>query len=422
MKNNRLTDRTCLTAKPGDRELRLFDGQGLYLAVLPSGTKSWRLKYRFAGREKKLNLGPYPLLSLKQAREARDRARIEIISGTDPAAARKTARLKAKTGETFEEVARSWHSQKLQSLSPRYAAHVLSRLEANAFPAFGRTSIKDVTPSDVLEAIRRIEARGARTMAHEVRGHISEVFVWAIASGLAETDPAAIIRKALSPSGGGRRPALLRIEDARALVEAIDKVQLASTSTKLASRLLALTAVRPGVVRLAERNEFEDLDGTMPLWRVPASKMKLSKTRKADPAFDFIVPLSLQAVATVRAALQASQHKSLLFPGDRGTKPISDSTLSQLYLDAGYRDRHVPHGWRASFSTIMNERAATAGREGDRAIIDMMLAHMPGGVEAAYNRAAYMPRRRELAQEWADLLLPSAPAPASLIKEKRRTR
>jgi hypothetical protein len=257
-------------------------------------------------------------------------------------------------------------------------------------------------------------------MAHEVRGHISEVFVWAIASGLTDSDPAAIIRKALAPSGGGRRPALLKIEDARAFVAKIDKVALASTSTKLASRLLALTAVRPGVVRLAERDEFEDLDGKLPLWRVPAAKMKLSKARKADSSFDFVVPLSRQAVDTVKAAMSASRHKSWLFPGERGNKPITDSTLSQLYLDAGYRDRHVPHGWRASFSTIMNERAAAAGRENDRSIIDLMLAHMPGGVEAAYNRAAYMPRRRQLAQQWADLLLEKADAPDGLIKERRR--
>lgn len=423
MESNRLTERTCATAKPAEKEQRLFDGHGLYLAILPSGTKTWRLKYRFAGREKKLALGPYPLVSLKQAREARDRARFDIVSGVDPGATRKAARMRAKVGETFEEIARSWHAQKKHSLSPRYAAHILTRLEANVFGALGRKPIKEVTPLAVLEAIRRIEARGAHTMAHEVRGHVSEVFVWAIASGLADTDPAAMIRKALAaPSGSGRRSALLKINEARKLIAAIDGVNLASTSTKLASRLLALTAVRPGVVRVAERHEFEGLDGKAPLWRIPAAKMKLSKARKADSAFDFVVPLSRQAVSTVRTAMKASLHKTWLFPGDRGTTPISDSTLSQLYLDAGYRDRHVPHGWRATFSTIMNERAAAAGRESDRAIIDLMLAHMPGGVEAAYNRAAYMPRRRELAQEWADLLMAKSALPDSLIKEKRRTR
>lgn len=420
MKTNLLTERQCQTARPGDREARLFDGGGLYLAVLPSGTKSWRMKYRIAGREKKLNLGSYPLLSLKQAREQRDQAKRDILQGIDPAAVKKAAQAAARLGETFEQIARSWHAQKKRSLTPRYAEHILSRLEANVFPFFGRMPIGEVNPPIVLEAIRRIEARGANTMAHEVRGHISDVFVWAIAQGLAETDPAAIIRKALAPAGGGRRPALLKVEQCRELIRAIDGVKKASTSTKLASRLLALTAVRPGVLRLAERHEFEGLDSELPLWRIPAAKMKLSKHRKTDAAFDFVVPLSRQAVATVKAAMKASRDQKLLFPGDKIRKPISDSTLSQLYLDAGFRDRHVPHGWRASFSTIMNERAAEEGREGDRAIIDLMLAHVKGDVEAAYNRASYMPRRREIAQTWADLLFEGLRPPETLIPANMR--
>jgi hypothetical protein len=416
MSLNNLTEKKCATAKAGTTELRLFDGGGLYLAVRPTGSKSWKLKYRVQGVEKKLTLGPYPLISLRDARDARDKARLEVLAGTDPSAIKKAARRRVELGETFEQIARSWHAGKKAKLTDRYAKHVLRRLEANVFPQLGAKAIRDITPADVLDCTRKIQKRGALTMAQEVRGHMSEVFVWAIASDLADTDPAAIIRKALPTGSAGRRPALLKIKDARALIAAIDAVPGAETATKLASRLLALTAVRPGVLRLAERHEFEDLDGSLPLWRIPASKMKLSKERKGDATFDFIVPLSEQAVATVCAAMTASRHPSLLFPGPRATKAISDSTLSQLYLDAGYRDRHVPHGWRASFSTIMNERAAQEGREGDRAIIDLMLAHVKGDVEAAYNRASYMPRRRALSQAWADLLLEGLPSPDTLLK------
>ncbi|MET0179163.1 MAG: integrase arm-type DNA-binding domain-containing protein [Novosphingobium sp.] len=420
---NRLTERTCATAKPdATRETRLFDGGGLYLAVRPTGAKAWKLKYSFRGAEKKLTLGPYPLLSLKEARAGRDRAKLQLAAGADPGEQKRASRRRARVGESFEAIARAWHGGKRATLTPRYAGQVLARLEANAFPALGAMAIGEITPADVLAAVRRIEARGALVMAQEVRGHISEVFVFAIASGLATSDPAAIIRKALARGGGGRRAALLTIEDARGLIAAIDAVRQARTATKLASRLLALTAVRPGVVRLAERPEFEGLDGASPLWRIPAAKMKLTLARKGDPAFDFVVPLSPQAAATARAAMAASDHPAWLFPGPyrRQVEPISDSTLSQLYLDAGYRGRHVPHGWRASFSTIMNERAAKAGREGDRAIIDLMLAHVKGDVEAAYNRASYMPRRRELAQEWADLLLEGLPPSASLLEGPRR--
>ena len=415
-----LTDVACRKAEPGPKERKLADALGLYLSVLPSGFKSWRWKYRFGGKEKRLVIGPYPLIGLKQARDARDEARAQLVAGIDPGAAKQAQRRRAKVGESFEEIARSWYAIKAKSLTDRYAVQVLARLEKNVFSEFGSMPIREVTPPIVLAALRKIEQRGAATMAHEVRGHCSEVFVWAISSGLAEQDPAAVVRKALAPAGGGRRPALLDLAGARDLVLAIDRVEHAWWATKLASRLLALTAVRPGVLRLAERDEFEGLGGIQPVWRIPAAKMKLSRRRKADSAYDFSVPLSAQAVATVRAALDASSHPRWLFPGEQNVRPISDSTLSQLYLDAGYRDRHVPHGWRATFSTIMNERAAAADRADDRAIIDLMLAHMPEGVEAAYNRAAYMKRRRELAQEWADLLMHGLPARDTVRTGARR--
>ena len=414
-----LTEVTVKNAKPRAKRYKLADAHGLYLEVMPSGSRSWRWKYRFGGAEKRLTFGPWPLLGLKEARERRDDARRLLLQGIDPGMVRREARAQVRYGETFEAIARSWHESKLPGLSPRYAAQVLTRLEANVFPQFGKLPLREVTAPIVLEAMRKIEARGAMTMAQEVRGHVSEVFVWAIAAGLAENDPAAIIRKALGSVSGGRRPALVKLSEATALVARIDGLTLAASSTRLASRLLALTAVRPGPLRLAEKAEFEDLDGATPIWRIPAAKMKLSVRNKGDQTFDFVVPLSRQAVQTVRAAMTLTGPRSkvtLLFPGVHRGKAISDSTLSQLYLDAGYRGRHVPHGWRATFSTIMNERAAEAGRAEDRAIIDLMLAHMPGGVEAAYNRAAYMPRRRELAQEWADLLLAGLPPPIALLR------
>lgn len=414
-----MTEVAIKGAKPAARRYKLGDAHGLYLEVMPTGSKSWRWKYRFGGAEKRLTFGPWPLISLKQARERRDEARRLLLQGIDPGMARREARAQVRYGETFEAIARSWHESKRPGLSPRYAGQVLTRLEANVFPQFGKLPLREVTAPIVLEALRRIEGRGAMTMAQEVRGHVSEVFVWAIAAGLAETDPAAIIRKAMGSTIGRQRPALVRLDEAAALIARIDALPRATPATKLASRLLALTAVRPGPLRLAEKSEFEDLDGAAPIWRIPAEKMKLSVRNKADQTYDFIVPLSRQAVATVRAAMMLTSSRGkvrLLFSGAQRGKAISDSTLSQLYLDAGYRGRHVPHGWRATFSTIMNERAAQAGRAEDRAIIDLMLAHMPGGVEAAYNRAAYMPRRRELAQEWADLLMQGLAPPDTLLR------
>ena len=415
-----LTDAQCRTAQPGPKPRKLFDAHGLYLHILPSGTKSWNWKYRFGGKEKKLAIGQYPLFSLKEARDARDEARKKLAQGIDPGVEKQKRKRRAAIGETFEEIARSWHNQKQATLTPRYAEQVLARLEANIFPRIGSMSVREITPPDVLEAIRRIEARGSMTMSHEVRNHVSEIFVWAIAAGLATTDPAATIQKALAPTRRGRRPAVLTITEARAALTAIEAVRLTFWSTRLASRLLALTAARPGVVRLAEKREFEGLDGNEPIWRVPASKMKLPADQKGDRRFDFVIPLARQSVDVIEAALATNGSSQLLFPAETGGKPMSDSTISKLYRDAGLTGRHVPHGWRATFSTIMNERAATQGNAGDRIVIDMMLAHVQSGVEMAYNRAAYMPRRRELAQAWADMLLMGAPSPHTFPTGPRR--
>ena len=411
-----LTDAECRMAVPAAKERKLADAHGLYLAVLPSGTKVWRWKYRFGGREKKLALGSYPLVTLKRARAERDLARAQLTAGADPGETRRVAKRRAAVGESFEDVAKEWFKAKEKSLTPRYAQQVWARLEQNAFRRFRGQPIQTITPAMVLEVVRRIESRGAITMAHEVRAHMSDIFVWAIAAGLAEQDPAAVIRKALKPQAAGRRPAQLLLPEARALLTAVEKSRTAHWATLLASRLTALTAARPGVVRLAERAEFEGLDGAAPVWRIPAAKMKLRAEMKGDARLDFVIPLSRQAVAVVQAALAASRSPQWLFPGvGDWRKPISDSTMSKLYRESGFTGKHVPHGWRATFSTIMNERAALANQPGDREVIDLMLAHIKGDVEAAYNRAAYMPRRRELAQDWADMLMKEMPEPATLV-------
>lgn len=405
-----LTDAACRAAIPGDRDRKLADSGSLFLLIKPTGTKSWRWKYHFGGKEKQLVLGRYPALSLARARLARDAARAQLAQGVDPNVAKQQAKAKAQLAalDSFEAVARAWHMAQTVTLTPRYAQQILDRLEANVFPAFGRIPIAEVTAPMVLAVARKIEARGANSMAHRVRMHMSDIFVYAIASGLAETDPAAIIRKALVPATSKPRPAVIRIDDARTLLAAIEAASDAWWATREASRLLALTAARPGVVRLAEKKEFEDLGGAEPLWRIPAEKMKLTRERKQDAAFEFVIPLSRQAAEVATAAIARSPSPDWLFPGAVGwKKPISDSTLSGHYIDLGYRDMHVPHGWRATFSTIMNELAAIEDREKDQEIIDMMLAHIKDGVEPAYNRAAYLPRRREIAQAWADMLMPA---------------
>lgn len=417
-----LSDVACRNARPRDREYKISDAHGLYLLVKPSGYRVWRWKYRYHGREKQLVIGPYPEVSLAIARQERDRARTALREGRDPSAEKKLRKAEAKRNvlDSFERIARAWHSQRSATLSDKYARQVLRRLEQHVFRQLGSVPIRAITPPMVLDVLREVEGSGTREMPHRVRMHISDIFVWAIASGLAESDPAAIVAKALKPRDSSLRPAVLKIEEARQVLKDVEAVEDAYWGALLASRLLALTAVRPGVVQFAERSEFEGLDGPddadQPRWRIPASKMKLSRERKRDASFQFIVPLSRQAADVVRVAMRASRSPRWIFPGmDRWRQPLSTSTVRALYRKAHLAGRHVPHGWRSSFSTIMNERAAIENREGDRAVIDMMLAHMRGDVEAAYNRAAYMPRRRELAQAWADMLMEGLKPPAELV-------
>lgn len=386
--------------------------------VLTSGTKSWRWKYSFRGREKTLTLGLYPEVSLRDARMARDEARRQLVGGIDPGAEKrvvKVSRTRQPT-DSFEQLARAWHEARKSSWSPRYGKQVLERLENHAFSLLGPSRVGEITAPMVLEVVRRIEQQDKLNMARKVRMHISEVFVWAIASGLATTDPAAMISRAMKSATTHRRPAAITIEAARAVLQQTEAREGASSTVLLASRLLALTAARPAMVCQADKREFIGLDGPEPLWHIPAARMKLTRDKQRDAAHDFLIPLSRQAAATVQAALAIAPQTPWLFAGigDR-RKPISDSTLSKLYRIAGLEGVHVPHGWRSSFSTIMNEQCALQDRIDDRKIIDLMLAHAQPGVEPIYNRAAYLPRRRQIAQAWADMLMQGLPPPESLI-------
>ena len=416
----KLTDKACKNLKATAPEPRLSDGGNLYLHALPGGTKSWRFRYRFAGKQKQLVLGTYPDLSLADARKARNQVQSLVDDGQDPAVVRHQEKVtrRAEALDCFELVARAWHREATSNRAPRYAQQILERFERHVFKEFGSIPIKKVTAPMVLDAIRKIEKTGALEMAHRVRIHISDVFVWSISSGLAETDPAALIKKALKPREPELRPAMLTVRNAQRVLRNSESMSGVFWSVRLASRLLALTAARPGVVWMAARSEFEGLDGPEPIWRIPADKMKLTRSQKKDATYEFIVPLSRQAVAVVKVAMLLSHSKTWLFPGmTRADKPISPSTVSKHYREVGFTGKHVPHGWRATFSTVMNERAAMANQKDDREIIDLMLAHVQEGVEIIYNRYLYMPRRRELAQEWADLLMEGFPPPAAIMPE-----
>jgi integrase len=404
-----LNDAAVRAARPRAAAYKIADERGLHLFVAPNGRRSFRLKFRYQGREQLLTIGTWPEISLADARARRDVAREQLARGEDPRPAQVCEIVQIRN---FEDAARAWHRHQLARWTAVHAADVLQSLERDIFPVIGAMPMAAITPPVVLAVIRTVEARGSIETARRLRQRISTVFAFAVSEGWAQHDPAAIVAKALQPPALKRQqPALIEIDAARELLAAAELVD-AAPATKLASTFLALTAVRLAAVRGASWSEFEGVDWsgdlvgpTQPIWRVPAERMKLAAAKKSSSSNDHLVPLVPAAVQLLRAARALAGNDQieggLVFAGRFGNNPIGEAAIGALYDRAGFRGRHVPHGWRATFSTVLNERFPN-----DNSAIDRALAHAAKDkVEAAYNRARHLARRRFLYQRWADLLL-----------------
>lgn len=433
-----LTAKKAEAAKPRERDYKLADTGGLYLFVSTSGHRTWRLKYRFGGKERRLLLGAYPDVGLKRARELRDDAKQALRNGLDPGLEKTRARNSRKVGHqnTFEQFAREWHATQVPRWKHVHADDVITSMQQSLFPEIGGIPVDQIDERLLLHALRKVEARGAIETAHRLRQRAERVFRYAAAEGVKNSNPAVNVRDALKPvPPRKRRPALIDVAQIHKLIRDIDRAA-ASPVTRLSSRFLAVTAQRPGMVRNAVWTEIEGVDWARPdapspdaVWRIPADKMKQELELREDKAFEHQVPLSAAAVAVLRAVRPFSSQKGPIFPGGRDMlSPLSENAVGYLYNREGWKDRHVPHGWRSSFSTIMNSRIERLFRGADRLlldrlIIDLMLAHTPSGMsetELIYNRAAYMERRRELAEDWAAIILEGADPVGMLLQGRRR--
>jgi integrase len=388
-----LTNPACINATcPKDkRHARYPDGQGLYLEVQPSGGKYWRLKYRFAGKEKRLALGVFPAVPLAKARKARDHARELLAQGTDPSAHKQERKLAQRlaVGTSLEAVARSWFEHWSGPRSQRHADYVLRRLEADVFPVIGHKPIGEVTAPMLLAMAKRVESRGALDIAKRVLQTCGQVFRYAVAHGVIERNPAADVKPsdALKP----RKKTNYARLDARDLPELLRKIEGydGTPYTRFALKLMALTFVRTSELIGARWDEFE-LGAAE--WRVPASRMKMRTPH--------IVPLAAQAVEVLKCLHQLRDGNGLLFPGERDhAKPMSNNTILFALYRMGYRGRMTGHGFRGVASTVLHEQ----GFRHD--VIELQLAHQErNDVSAAYNHATYLPQRRKLMQAWADHL------------------
>lgn len=386
-----LTDTQIRKAKPATKPIRLFDGNGLYLEISPTGGKLWRVKYRFDGKERRLALGTYPEISLAQAREATGDARKLLATGNDPGVVKKelkAARVEQATN-SFEAVAREWFGKHKPNWATSHADKIIRRLENDIFPWLGAKPIVVITPPEVLACLRRIESRGALDTAHRALQNCGQVFRYAVATGRAPRDPCSDLRGALPPARQGHFAAITEPERVAELLRAIDDVH-AGLIVKSALRLAPLLFVRPGELRTAR---WADINLEKAEWSYIVTKTKT----------DHLVPLPTQAIAILEELHPLTGHGEYVFPGARSNgQPMSGMAINVALRRAGYntREEQTGHGFRAMARTILHQELGIAPE-----IIEHQLAHrVPDALGTAYNRTKFLKERRTMMQTWADYL------------------
>ncbi|BCQ24707.1 integrase arm-type DNA-binding domain-containing protein [Caballeronia sp. NK8] len=386
-----LTDVAIRNARPTEKTRRLWDAGGLYLEITTSGSKLWRLKYRFDGREKRLSFGRYPEVSLKDAREKRDEARKLLANDTDPSEHRKAARTArlVSAANNFEAIAREWFERMMADKAKSHKDKVIARLENDIFPWLGRRPIADITAPEMLACLRRIEARGARDTAHRALQNCSAVFRYAVITGKAVSNPTEHLRGALPPARPGHFAAVTEPEKVGPLLRKMDEVN-ATFPVQCALRLAPYLFCRPVELRTMRWNEVH-LDEAE--WRYIVGKTQTPH----------LVPLASQAVAILRELQPMTGRWDYVFPGRHDKKqPMSSNTVNVALKRAGIstRDEQTGHGFRAMARTILHERLGIRPE-----VIEHQLAHsVPDPLGTAYNRTKFLDERRKMMQEWADYL------------------
>lgn len=379
----KLNARQVDAAKPKEKAYKLADGAGLYLEVVPSGSRYWRMKYRFNGKEKRMAFGVYPAVSLAQARALRDEAKKKLAEGIDPSFAKKEEKLvrDVRLHNTFQAVALEWHGTKVSRWSEGYASDIIEAFNKDIFPYIGQQPVNEIKPLVLLNVLRRMESRGATEKAKKVRQRCSEVFRYAIVTGRAEYNPAADLTSAMSGHESKHYP-FLTVEELPDFFKALSGYT-GSPLIVLAARLLILTGVRTGELRGAFWSEF-DLEKAV--WEIPAERMKMKRPH--------LVPLSTQALEIVQQLKVMSGQYPLVFPGRNDPrKTMSEASINQVFKRIGYTGKVTGHGFRHTMSTILHEEGFNT------AWIETQLAHVDkNAIRGTYNHALYLEGRKEMMQ------------------------
>ena len=386
-----LTDTSIRSLKPDVKPRKYFDGGGLFLYVPATGSKLWRMAYRFEGKSKLLSFGEYPTVSLRDARERREDARRLLAKGVDPSRHKKEAKQARISAErdSFQNIAREWHSARMTGFSEKHQGTIMYRLETYIFPAIGKTHIAKLETQDIMAVVKPLEQKGNHETSRRVLQIISQVFRYAVITGKAKHNVAADLRGALRPRQTVHRAAVLEPEKVGHLLRNIDNYE-GYFPLVCALKLAPLVFTRPTELRAAQWQEFDLEAGE---WRIPAERMKMRRQH--------IVPLSRQALSILRELHKHSGEGKYLFPSVRtASRPISDMTMLNALRRMGYQKHEMcVHGFRSIASTLLNELGY------NRDWIERQLAHGDQNeVRAAYNYAEYLPERRKMMQEWADYL------------------
>ena len=388
----KLKDIQCKTAKPKEKQYKLSDGRGLSLVVRPNGSKYWQYKYRFLGKEKTYSIGTYPEISLQEAREMHNEAHKRVSQGEDPMAVKQEAKRQQRVehANTFEAVAREWVEHKKSEASEKYCNTILTRLEKELFKPIGNLPIKSITPRIMLDALKPLEERGIYEMTRRLRQYTSQIFDYAIANDLAESNPTAPITKAFKTKKVEHQKSL-PLEELPTLLKKIEKNDARLyTQTRLALQLMLLTFTRKKELTDAKWKEINLKDKT---WIIPAERMKMKK--------EHIVPLSKQSIAIFKELQEISGQWEYVFPSFTSPrKPMHEDTILRALYRFGYKGQATIHGFRAlAMSTIMEKLNYRFE------VPDRQLAHSRGNnVKAAYDRSEFLDDRKRMMQDWADYL------------------
>ena len=383
-----LTVKQIDAARPAEKSYRLVDAGGLFLFVPPSGKKVWRLRYRFDGKEKTLVIGPYPQISLTEARAKQADAKMRLLAGVDPAEQKQAIKKKEKeeAADSFGDIFREWHAHKSKVWSKGYSDEMLSMFNDDILPIIGHLRMEEVEPMVLLKVIRHFEDRGAMERADKARRRCGEVFSYAIVTGRAKYNPSRDLAGAMRGYRKENYPFLPmhRIHEFQRAMNAYGGWIV----IKIAAQVLHYTAMRTVELRSLA---WAGIDFETRLISVDKSIMKGRKLH--------VVPMSDQVVELFRFLQQVTGQYELCFPGrnDR-KKPISENSVLGLIRNIGYEGQTSGHGFRHQFSTVMNEKHWNSDA------IEMQLAHVSGGTRSVYNHAAYLDTRREMMQWWADWL------------------